>query len=129
MAETHPTTARPAHYAKGEARRAEILETTVRLMEQRGFRQTSLRAIGRELRLEPAHILHYFGSREKLFEAVIEATDDRYLMVGPGAQSLFDAWLRLIGENANQPGLVHLYTAFAAEAADPNHPSLPFFQA
>lgn len=118
-----------AHSAKGAARRAEIIDTTLRLMGERGYRKTSLRAIGRELGLEPAHLLHYFGSREGLFEAVIQAADDRYLNVRPGVETMFEAWVQLAAENTKQPGLIHLYTAFAAEAADANHPSRAFFQA
>lgn len=117
-----------SHYAKGVARRAEILDVTVRLMAERGFRETSLRAIGRELGVQPAHILHYFSSREKLFEAVIVASDNRYVDLRPGSESLFEAWLEMIDDNTRSPGLVHLYTAFAAEAADPSHPSRQFFQ-
>ncbi len=128
MEHDEPTNPTRSHYAKGVARRDEILDTTVRLMAERGFRKTSIRAIGRELGLEPAHILYYFNTREKLFEAVIKASDDRYLVLRPGVDSLFEAWLQMIDDNARHPGLVQLYTAFAAEAADHNHPSRPFFQ-
>jgi AcrR family transcriptional regulator len=119
-------------YAKGVERREAILATTARLMEERGFRKTTLRAIGRELGLQPAHVLYYFESRERLLEAAIEAWDARYLELrgdSGAAPSPLAIWLRLIEANALAPGMVHLYTAFAAEAADPNHPSRPFFQA
>ena len=125
-ASERPTAAARSHYAKGIVRRTQILDATVRLMTERGFKQTSLRAIGRELGLQPAHILHYFGSREGLLEAVVSASDDRWSP--QDGDTVFDTWLRLVGDNAGQPGLVHLYTAFAAEAADSNHPSRAFFQ-
>ena len=116
-------------YAKGIARREEILQTTLNVMAEKGYRQTSLRGIARELGLEPAHILHYFGSREKLLEAVIERRDvqnGERLASNPDTEDFFSIWIGAMRENLQVPGLVHLYTAFAAEAADDNHPSRQF---
>lgn len=121
-------------YAKGVERRQEILDTALRVMAAKGYRNTSLRGIGRELGIEPGHILHYFPSREKLLEAVVEMWDRRNVEAlraeskpGPdgGLLPLFPVVAR---RNMAVPGLVHLYTAFAAEAAAENHPSREFFR-
>lgn len=114
-------------YAKGKARRAEILETALRVLAERGYRNTSLRGIGRELGLQPAHILHYFSSREELLEEVIRAWDSRESTTLHGMATLLD-WTRIVRDNMTVPGLVHLYTALAAEATDPGHPSHQFFR-
>lgn len=119
-------------YAKGRARREEILQTALRVLSERGYRNTSLRGIGRELGIQPAHILHYFSSREELLEEVLRAWDGSPAADAPegdvvGGDQL-EGWLEAIERNTTIPGLVHLYTAFAAEAADENHPSHAFFQ-
>lgn len=119
-------------YAKGVARKQELLDTALRVMAERGYRNTSLRGIGRELGLEPAHLLHYFSSREKLLEAVVQSWDERnwnavadtYANAKPGT---LQHWVELVRRNAEVPGLVHLYSAFAAEASDAQHPSHGFF--
>lgn len=114
-------------------RRQEILDTALRVMAEKGYRNTSLRGIGRELGLEPAHVLHYFSSREKLLEAVVNAWDERGWAAVADTPAATEApgslqhWIDLVRRNTEVPGLVHLYTAFAAEAADPNHPSRDFF--
>jgi AcrR family transcriptional regulator len=114
---------------KGRARRAEIIETAVKVLAERGYRDTSLRAIGRALGIQPAHILHYFQNREALLEEVITAWDEPPSEIAdrPGSSFISD-WLAVVERNAEIPGLVHLYTAFAAEAADVNHPSHAYFQ-
>ncbi|MGO3885674.1 MAG: TetR/AcrR family transcriptional regulator [Mycetocola sp.] len=119
-------------YAKGRARRDEILETALRVLAERGYRQTSLRGIGRELGLEPAHILHYFSSREGLLEAVLAAwgptSDPADEITDEQSARMLEDWLDAVRHNTTIPGLVHLYTAFAAEAADEAHPSHEFFR-
>lgn len=116
-------------YTKGRARREEILRTALDLLSVQGYRQTSLRGIGREMGLQPAHILHYFPSKEALLEAIISAWDEQSeaVLVADG-RAFLEAWPGIVEANSRVPGLVHLYTAFAAEAADPNHPSRAFFQ-
>lgn len=115
--------------AKGRARRAEIIETALQVLAERGYRDTSLRAIGRALGIQPAHILHYFRHREALLEEVITAWDQIPPEVAERTDGSFiSSWLVIVERNARIPGLVHLYTAFAAEAADANHPSHDYFQ-
>jgi AcrR family transcriptional regulator len=115
--------------AKGRARRDAILATALDVLADRGYRDTSLRAIGRALGIQPAHILHYFPSREALLEEVIGAWDTVPADIAGREGTMFiDRWLAVVERNATIPGLVHLYTAFAAEAADPNHPSHDYFR-
>ncbi|GAB2879525.1 TetR/AcrR family transcriptional regulator [Streptomyces mayteni] len=118
-------------YAKGVARREQIIATALRTLAERGYRNASLRAIARELGLQPAHILHYFPSRERLLEAVVTAWDRRAWEAGVAAvgsdEGILTLWPELVRHNTGVPGLVHLYTAFAAEAAAGGHPSREFF--
>ena len=57
---------------KGEQTRRRILETASTLFAQKSFDAVSMRAIAKEAGVDPALISHYFGSKEGLFEAMIE---------------------------------------------------------
>ncbi|MGR7000561.1 TetR/AcrR family transcriptional regulator [Yinghuangia aomiensis] len=62
-------------YPKGVARRAQILETALEVFASEGDRKASLRAIADRVGLTDTGVLHYFGSREELFLAVIDGRD------------------------------------------------------
>lgn len=118
--------------AKGAARREEILDVAMRLVAQGGAR-TSLRAIGRELGVEPAQILYYFGSRENLLREVLEKWDrDSNLafmnsLSGSGASRLRD-FAAVIRHNLQIRGVVHLYLSLAADSVDRQHPAHEYFR-
>lgn len=52
--------------------RGVILTAARELFAARGFERTSMRAVAREARVDPALVLHYFGKKENLFLAAIE---------------------------------------------------------
>lgn len=56
----------------GADTRGEILGAARTLFAARGFERASVRAVAREARVDPALVLHYFGTKEKLFVAAIE---------------------------------------------------------
>lgn len=115
---------RSSGYSKGDAKREEILFGVMNALASGQLRNPSLRAIGQALEMEPAHILYYFGSREDLMMAVIIRWDEvmsGHAMNDPPGNDFIDAYVEAIGKNQSQPGIVHLYLTFAAEAVDPNH--------
>ena len=57
---------------KGEQTRRRILDTASRLFAQKSFDAVSMRAIAKEAEVDPSLISHYFGSKEGLFEAMLE---------------------------------------------------------
>lgn len=114
-------------YAKGKKRREEILETTLQVFSQLGYRGATLRAIARELDISPALLQHYFGTRDELLTQIITAWDDHNERLHKGLP-LIEGFLQGIGSNVEIPGLIHLYTAFSVEASDPDHPSRDFFR-
>jgi AcrR family transcriptional regulator len=123
--------ARTGRFSKGAARREAILQTATEVLSRNGFQGTSLRAIGRELNVEPAHILYYFDSREDLIQNVISRWDDTALDALVDASrpgQVLDAFAGVIRRNLEIPGLVHLYLVFAAEAVDAGHPAHEFFR-
>lgn len=113
---------------KGAARREEILDVAMRQLADNGYGATTVRAIARAMGLEPAHILYYFRTREALLEALIDRWDLSTAPRPDATVSMLDAYSAAIRENLASPGIVHLYLAFAAEAADPSHRSHRYFR-
>ncbi|MFZ9889228.1 MAG: TetR/AcrR family transcriptional regulator, partial [Myxococcota bacterium] len=59
--------------ADAEATRARILEAALRLVADRGIEGTSIRDVAAGSKVSLATVLHYYGSKEGLYEACIEA--------------------------------------------------------
>lgn len=53
-------------------RRAELLETAMRLFAERGYDNVSVRAVARAAGVAPGLAYHYFDSKERMFAAAIE---------------------------------------------------------
>jgi AcrR family transcriptional regulator len=115
-------------YSKGEAMRRTILEGALNVLADDGYNKTSIRGIARALKLAPAHILYYFPTREDLLQEVIVEWNQRRFRELPADMDYFETWIALNESHKRVPGIVQLYTAFAAEAADPAHPSHEFFR-
>lgn len=49
-----------------------ILDAARALFATRGFERTSIRAVAAAARVDPALVLHYFGSKEQLFLSAVE---------------------------------------------------------
>ncbi|WP_427892620.1 TetR/AcrR family transcriptional regulator [Kribbella sp. GL6] len=113
-------------YAKGVAKRAEILRAALEVIARHGYRRTSTRELAAAAGLSEAGMLHYFGSKEKLFEEVLRARDEadaaRFADEDP-----IDGLQAVIRHNGTVPGLVQLYSTFSAEAGDPEHTSHEYF--
>ena len=111
-------------YAKGEDRRTAILDAALELIGQNGFRRATLADIADAVGLTKAGVLHHFGSKDEL--RIL--SEEELVAVG------FDNPLRLIGvdpsavrANTQVAGLVHLFTAVAAAAVEPEHGAHEFF--
>jgi AcrR family transcriptional regulator len=113
-------------YAKGVAKRAEILRAALEVIARHGYRKTSTRELAAAAGLSEAGMLHYFGSKEKLFEEVLRARDEADLERIVADDSI-DGLQAVIRHNGTVPGLVQLYSTFSAEAGDPDHASHDFF--
>lgn len=126
--------ARRGSYAKGVAKREEILERALEVVAREGIRGASVKELAEAVGLSQAGLLHYFDSKEELFTAILrkrDEVDSAYF----GEQSL-DAtrltdlragYVALIRHNAEVPGLVQLFSRMAVDAADPEHPAHDFF--
>ncbi|MFF2487615.1 TetR/AcrR family transcriptional regulator [Microbacterium sp. NPDC058062] len=122
---------RQPSYAKGMARRDEMLAAAMHAIAGAGFRRLSLREIARESDVEAAHLVYYFGSRDGLLQAVIERWDAD-TQAARAVDALPDRPLDFLVEhvrlNLYVPGFVHLLHSFAAEAVAPDHEAHAFFR-
>jgi len=121
----------PRGYAKGRAKRQQIVEEATALFGEVGYRSASLREIATRCGMSHPGLLHHFPSKELLLSAVLEHRDavdaERYTLVeGSGAERL-GRFLELVGHNAEVPGLVELFATLAAEASAPDHPAHDYF--
>jgi AcrR family transcriptional regulator len=129
----HPDTlfvmTRRGAYAKGIAKREEILGAALDVIAAQGYRGASVRELADAVGLSPAGLLHYFGSKEELFTAILQKRDevDREAYGTDGTD--LEMLQSVIRHNATVPGLVQLYTQLAAEASAPEHPARDYFLA
>ncbi|WP_119696958.1 TetR/AcrR family transcriptional regulator [Microbacterium halotolerans] len=112
-------------YAKGIAKREEILTVALDVVARHGYRGASVREIAEAVGLSQAGLLHYFGSKDELFAAVLMKRDE-VDSASPSTDTLDDL-VRIVAHNAEVPGLVQLYAQLSVEAADPAHPAHGYF--
>lgn len=114
-------------YAKGIAKREEILTKALEVIAQHGYRKTSTRELAAAVGLSEAGLLHYFGSKEQLFEAVLRARDEADTARLKTEPDVINKLTAIVRHNTDVPGLVQLYSTFSAEAGDPQHGAHAYF--
>lgn len=116
-------------YAKGVARRQEILRVALAVFAREGYRGTSLREVAREVGVSLPGLMHYFESKEHLFAAILRERDavDYEEFAAAGSQDAIEGLVAVMRHNSDVPGLVELYLTMAAAAGDAEHPVRGFF--
>jgi AcrR family transcriptional regulator len=118
-------------YAKGRAKRLEIIEHAVAVFGEVGYRGASLRVIASRGGISHTGLLHHFPAKESLLIAVLEhrdQVDDVWLNRG-GAVG-FEKLRRLVALaelNSTRQAIVELFSVLAAEATSPEHPAHSYF--
>jgi AcrR family transcriptional regulator len=117
--------------ARGEQTRQLILETALRLFRERGYAETTMRAIAGEAGVAVGNAYYYFDSKEHLIQGFYDRSQQELRAAAEPVLSTepdFAARLRGVlhaGIDVNQP-----YHAFAATffktAAEPSSPLSPF---
>ncbi|MFG2951366.1 TetR/AcrR family transcriptional regulator [Streptomyces adustus] len=128
--------ARRGSYAKGIAKREEILDTALDIVARVGYSRATVRELAQAVGLSQTGLLHYFGTKEQLFVEILRRRDevDRRLLEEPfgstadASPDLGQVFTALVRHNAEVPGLTQLFSRFAAEAAEPGHPAHAYFR-
>lgn len=118
-------------YAKGRAKRDEILQAAIGLFGEVGFHAASLRELGSRVGMSHPGLLHHFPTKAALLEAVLEHRDaadvaDFDADLARGTDFL-DALVHLVERNTVRRPIVELFTELAAEATSPDHPAHDYF--
>lgn len=115
-------------YAKGIAKREQILQIALDLFAQKGYDRVSVREIARESGLSQAGLLHHFSTKEELFLEVLRRRDDRDGdPVGHRHTHSVEHLIGAVEHNASEPGLVRLFVSMSAESTDESSLAREFF--
>ncbi|WP_425838281.1 TetR/AcrR family transcriptional regulator [Streptomyces fractus] len=117
---------------RGRKRREQILEVATELFSKSGYRGTGLAGIAAEVGVTQAGLLHHFGSKEALLEAVIRyrSEQDSPLIaeiIGDGGLGMLDRLYLLAEHNTRRAGLSQLFTVLVAENLAAEQPAHDFF--
>lgn len=113
-------------YAKGIARRQEILDRAIEVFAARGADRTSLRSIASAVGVTHAALTHYFGSLEELLVAVYQesnAPGRQHPEKLPADATPVEHMIESARANREVPGLVQLYSTLVATALEEGHPA------
>lgn len=118
--EDRPVIGRRGSYAKGVARRQEILDRAIEVFAARGGYGTSLRSIAQAMEISHAALLHYFDSREQLLLAVYEHAEAKRNAdpAAPEPAGAVDVLVQAASANVEVPGLVELYSTLVAASLE-----------
>jgi AcrR family transcriptional regulator len=119
---------------KGEQTKALILNSALDLLAERGYEQTTMRAIAKKAGVSLGNAYHYFGSKELLIQAFYHRTHEEHLaVIRPAIQGERNLKERLLAVIRLKIATLEPYHEFAGvlfkTAADPHSPLNPFAHA
>ncbi|QKJ18385.1 TetR/AcrR family transcriptional regulator [Microbacterium hominis] len=120
-----------ASYAKGIARRQEILDRAIEVFARRGSDRTSLRSIAQEVGVTHSALTHYFGSLEELLVEVYRESARQSDAQHPVSEDATPVEIMRASarDNREVSGLVQLYSTLVAAALEEGHPAAREFAA
>ena len=112
-------------YAKGQARRQQIVDEALLVFARSGFHSGSLREVAKRVGLSPAGVMHHFADKEELFGEVLRQRDEKVRLAAgdPAEHTLIEQAEKVVAYNQTSRGLTSLYAVVAAEATDAAHPA------
>src|SRR5713101_650453 len=116
---------------KGEQTKALILNSALNLLRDRGYEQTTMRAIAEKAGVSLGNAYHYFGSKDHLIQAFYHRTHQDHLRVSlPALQKESSLKTGLLSVIRLKIDTLEPYHEFAGvlfqTAADPHSPLNPF---
>ena len=116
-------------------RTEEILEAATKLIAEYGFQGATLAQVAEEVDLTEPGVLHYFPSKVRLLQGVLEYHEQKELETygevlaqeRRDTTELFALIESLVAENAKVPALIQLFTVLVSESIRADHPSHDYF--
>src|SRR5882672_6573439 len=123
-----------AKTAKGEQTKALILNTALEMLHERGYEDTTMRAIAEKAGVSLGNAYHYFGSKDHLIQEFYHRTHENHLRASmPALQKESSLKARLLSVIRLKIDTLEPYHEFAGvlfqTAADPHSPLNPFAHA
>jgi len=126
-----PDVPRRTDSSKAARTRAAIIDAALRLFRERGYEETTMRAIATEAGVSVGNAYYYFASKEHLIQAFY---DEAYLLHEDAARPVLlaetDLTARITGVIEAWLDVIEPYRAFAGtffkNAAEPTSPLSPF---
>jgi AcrR family transcriptional regulator len=120
--------------AKGEQTRTLILSTALEMLHERGYENTTMRAIADKAGVSLGNAYHYFGSKDHLIQAFYHRTHEDHLCAcKPPLEKETSLKARLLSVMRLKIETLEPYHEFAGvlfqTAADPHSPLNPFADA
>lgn len=112
--------------ARGDNRRAAILEAASREFGRRGYETARIADIARAAGVTDAGLLHHFSTKKDLFLAVVELRESVYApfsdMALVSARVVFDAFIATATKAEQEPDLARFRMMLTGAAALEGHP-------
>jgi len=126
-----PTPSQRGSYAKGQARRQQIVDAALTVFARSGYHSGSLREVAKRVGLTTAGVMHHFATKEELFTEVLRQRDEavRQAAGDISETTLLEQTRKVVAHNQSTRGLTSLYTVISAEATDAEHPAHEYFTA
>lgn len=118
-------------YAKGRAKRREIIDQAVALFGEVGYRGASLREIAARCGISHPGLIHHFPTKEALLLAVLAQRDEddarRLTAAGEVGVDRLRRTVEVVELNTRRRAIVEMFTALSAEATSAEHPAHAYF--
>jgi AcrR family transcriptional regulator len=119
-------------YAKGTAKREEILDKAIEAFGRSGYHATSMRELAAACNLSQAGLLHHFQNKESLLLAIVDLREKRQLDFNAGEslspKASIERYLEQVASNEQHEALTRLWANLVGEATDPIHPAHDYFK-
>ena len=119
-------TARRGPYAKGIARREQILHEALLAYSESDASGPSLRSIAARVGLSERGLLHYFASKDELYVSILRERDATDLAL-IDLDAPIDELARMRSQSSQTPGLVRLFLEMGVAAPDVTNAAHEFF--
>ena len=114
--------------AVGARRRQQIIESALMYFSEKGYHDTSLSMIARDIGITTAGVVYHFPTKQHLLVAMADYRLDLFEQWGKAIRNDEDPFwfwrttVMMTEKMASRPGVIELFTTFAFAAADPKSP-------